>query len=263
MRQQNTNKGVEQLIPDYNLFDIGGYVYTQKTIDKITLSGGARYDTRNIDVKNLLDGSDIKGEAFKKTFSNFSGSIGLAAQLNKQVNLKLNIARGFRAPSIPELASNGAHEGTIRYEYGDNNLKSETSIQLDAGVEFNTEHVSVNLSAFYNNFDNFIFYRKLQAASGSDSLVNVDGDDLTAFKFEQSKAVLSGVEATVDIHPHPLDWLHFENTFSYTQGRFNEAVEGSKNLPFIPAARLISELRCNFNKLTKGIAEFLCKAGTG
>ncbi|MES2850705.1 MAG: TonB-dependent receptor [Bacteroidota bacterium] len=259
MSQQNTNRGLEQLIPDYNLFDIGGYVYTQKTINKVTLSGGARYDTRNIDVKNLLDGSGIKGNAFTKAFSNFSGSIGLAAQLNKQVNVKLNVAKGFRAPGIPELASNGAHEGTIRYEYGDNDLKSETSIQLDAGVEFNTEHVSVNLSAFYNSFDNFIFYRKLQAVNGSDSLVNVDGDDLSAFKFQQSKAVLSGVEATVDIHPHPLDWLHFENTFSYTQGRFNEAVEGSKNLPFIPAARLISELRGNFNKLTKGIVNFYAK----
>jgi iron complex outermembrane recepter protein len=256
MKQQNSNRGVEQLIPDYNLFDIGGYVYTQKTINKITLSGGARYDTRNIDVKNLLDGNDIKGNAFTKTFSNFSGSIGLAVQLNKQINIKFNAARGFRAPSIPELASNGAHEGTIRYEYGDNDLKSETSIQLDAGIEFNTEHVSVNLSSFYNNFDNFIFYRKLQTANGNDSLINVDGSDLTTFKFDKRKATLSGVEATVDIHPHPLDWLHFENTFSFTAARFAEAIDGSKNIPFIPAARLISELRCNFNKPSKGIANF-------
>jgi iron complex outermembrane receptor protein len=259
MRQQNTNRGIKQLIPDYNLFDIGGYVYTQKTIDKITVSGGARYDTRNIDVKNLLDGTGIKGTAFTKTFSNFSGSLGMAAQLTKQLNFKLNIARGFRAPGIPELASNGAHEGTIRYEYGDANLKSETSIQLDAGVEFNTEHVSVNLSAFYNSFNNFIFYKKLQTAGGSDSTVNVDGHDLAAFQFDQRKAVLSGIEAVVDIHPHPLDWLHFENTFSYTQGRFSEAIEGAKNLPFIPGARLLSELRCNFNKLTKGVTNFYAK----
>ncbi len=259
MQQKNTNKGVEQLIPDYNLLDIGGYVYTQKSFDKLTLSGGVRYDTRNVDAKNLLEGDDIKGSAFTKSFSNFSGSIGLAAQVSKQINLKLNIARGFRAPSIPELASNGAHEGTIRYEYGDNNLKSETSIQLDAGAEFNTEHVSLNVSAFYNSFDNFIFYSKLQGSNGNDSLVNVDGADLSAFKFGQSKAVLSGIEASVDIHPHPLDWLHIENTFSFTRGRFANAIEGSKNLPFIPAARLLSELRCNFNKLSKGIANFYAK----
>ena len=259
MKQQNTNKGVEQLIPDYDLFDIGGFVYTQKTIHKITLSGGARYDTRNLDVKNLLDGTDIKGEAFKKTFGNFSGSAGLAAQLSKRINFKLNVARGFRAPSIPELASNGAHEGTIRYEYGTANLKSETSTQLDGGLEFNTTHVSINLSAFYNNFNNFIFYQKLQAAGGGDSAVNVNGADLAAFKFGQRNATLSGIEASIDIHPHPLDWLHIENTFSFTNAKFKEAIESSKYLPFIPAPRLINEVRCNFNKPTKGVANFYAK----
>ena len=259
MQQKNTNKGVEQLIPDYNLFDIGGFVYTQKIIKKITLSGGVRYDTRNLDVNNLMDGSEIKGAAFKKSFANFSGSAGMAAQLTKQLNFKINLARGFRAPSIPELASNGAHEGTIRYEYGDANLKSETSTQIDGGLEFNTTHVSVNLSAFYNTFNNFIFYRKLESLSGGDSTVNVAGADLTAFKFDQRNATLSGIEASVDIHPHPLDWLHIENTFSFTTGKFKEVIESSKYLPFIPAPRLINEVRCNFHSFTKGINNFYAK----
>jgi iron complex outermembrane receptor protein len=259
MQQKNTNKGIEQLIPDYDLFDIGGFIYTQKTISKFSLSGGVRYDARNLDVKNLLEGSEIKGAGFTKSFGNFSGSIGLAAQANKAVNLKLNIARGFRAPSIPELASNGAHEGTIRYEYGDNSLKSETSTQIDGGAEFNTEHISLNISAFYNNFNNFIFYKKLQAAGGGDSTVNVDGAALSAFKFGQTNATLSGAEASLDIHPHPLDWLHIENTFSYTIGKLKNEIESSKYLPFIPAPRLINEIRCNFTKLTKGVANFYAK----
>ena len=259
MKQQNTNKGLEQLIPDYNLFDIGGYLYAQKVLDKITLSGGARYDTRDLNVSTLMDGTAIKGAAFTKSFGNFSGSAGLTAQVAKQVNLKLNLARGFRPPSIPELASNGAHEGTIRYEYGDKNLKSEISTQLDAGMEFNTDHLSINVSAFYNSFDHFIFYRKLQTAGGVDSMVIVDGKELTAFKFDQTNATLSGIEATLDIHPHPLDWLHFENTFSLTTGNLKEAIESSSYLPFIPAPRLISELRCNFKKPAKGITNFYAK----
>ena len=43
MQQNNTNKGIEQLIPNYNLFDFGSYVYTQKTIKKITLSTNYEY----------------------------------------------------------------------------------------------------------------------------------------------------------------------------------------------------------------------------
>ena len=256
MKQQNTNRGIEQLVPDYNLFDVGGFVYTQKAINKVTLSGGVRYDNRNLDAKNLYDGNDVKGAGFKKSFSNFSGSAGIAAPVTDKLNLKLNIARGFRAPSIPELASNGAHEGTIRYEYGNTNLKSETNTQIDGGFEFNTTHVSINFAAFNNSFNNFVFYRKLQASTGGDSTVTENGNDLSAFKFDQTNATLSGLEASLDIHPHPLDWLHIENTFSLTSGKLKEAIESSKYLPFIPAPRLISELRCNFTKLSKGIVNF-------
>ncbi len=259
MQQQNTNKGIEQLIPDYNLFDFGIYAFTQKTINKLTISGGVRFDNRNVNAGNLLDGAMIKETGFKKSFSNVSGSVGLAAQVTRAVNLKFNIARGFRAPSIPELASNGAHEGTIRYEYGDNNLKSETSIQFDGGIEYSTEHISIGLSAFYNSFDNFIFYRKLEAIGGGDSLVTVNGDFLTAFKFDQTKAALTGLEATVDIHPHPLDWLHILNTFSIVSGQLRKPIEGNKFLPFIPATKLATEFKGSFNKLTNSIRNFYVK----
>ena len=259
MQQQNTNKGQEQLIPDYNLFDIGGYVYTQKAINKLTLSGGVRYDTRALNVKNLMDGTTIKNAAFNKTYANISGSIGGALQLTNQLNFKLNVARGFRAPGIPELASNGTHEGTLRYEYGDVNLKSETSSQFDAGADFNTTHFSLGISAFYNNFSNFILYRKLAAAGGGDSIIHVNGTDVTAFKFDQQKAALSGIEFTADIHPHPLDWLHIQNTFSLVSGRLLNPVESAKYLPFIPAPRLITELRTNFKKLGNGLRNFYVK----
>ncbi len=259
MQQKNNNKGVEQLIPDYSLFDIGVYAFTQKTIHKITLSGGLRYDNRNINAANLLDGSTIKGNAFKKSFSNVSGSIGVAAQVTNALNLKFNIARGFRAPSIPELASNGAHEGTTRYEYGNTGLKSETSLQFDGGIDYSADHISVGISAFYNSFNNFIFYRKLEAAGGGDSLVDVNGDLLQAFKFDQQKAALTGLEATVDIHPHPLDWLHILNTFSVVSGQLKNPIEGNKYLPFIPASKLITEFKGSFNRVTKNIHNLYVK----
>ena len=256
MQQHNTNKGEEQLIPDYSLFDFGSYWYVQKSLQKLTVSGGLRFDSRSIDAKDLLDGGNVKGAGFKQSFSNISGSAGLAWQATEKLNIKLNAARGFRAPSIPELSSNGAHEGTNRYEYGDNTLKSETSLQFDGGIDFVSEHISLGLSSFYNSFSNFIFYSKLEAAGGGDSLVNVNGDLIPAFKFGQRKAALAGLEASFDIHPHPIDWLHIENSFSFVNGRFAEAIEGSKNIPFMPAPKLTTEIRGNFNHLNKTIHDF-------
>lgn len=259
MHQQNKNLGVEQLIPDYTMNDIGAYVYAQKEIKKITFSGGARFDNRTFDAGDLLDGASVKSDGFKKTFSNFSGSLGMAAQLTDVLNIKLNVARAFRAPTAAELGSNGNHEGTLRYEYGNINLKSETSLQFDGGLDFNTDHISVSVSGFYNSFSNFIFYRKLEAAAGGDSTININGDDLTAFIFDQRKATLSGVEATLDFHPHPLDWLHIQNTFSVTNGRFKKQVESTRFMPFIPAARLLTEIKASFAKAADNIRNFYLK----
>ncbi|MEJ7609660.1 MAG: TonB-dependent receptor [Ferruginibacter sp.] len=260
MNQTNTNRGAEQLIPDYKLTDLGVFFFVEKDLNKLTFSGGGRYDTRQLKANDLLDETGmVKGVAFRKRFSNFSGSAGLAYEINKQVNLKLNVARAFRAPSIPELASNGIHEGTIRYEHGDVNLKSEVSTQVDASMELNSEHVSFDLAGYVNGFSNFIFYRKLEAVGGGDSVVVLNGEMNTAFTFDQRKATLAGIEATLDIHPHPVDWLHFQNTFSFVAGNFRVAKEGSKHLPFIPAPKLLTELRGDFKNAGKYIRKIYAK----
>jgi iron complex outermembrane recepter protein len=259
--QNNKNKGIEALIPDYNLFDIGGFVYTQRSIEKLTLSGGGRFDNRNINSKQMLEGTSVKFPAFTKSFSNFSGSAGASYEVNNFVTIKANLARGFRAPNMAELASNGTHEGTNRYEYGEQNLKSESSLQLDACIELNYEHFSFSFSAFKNNINNFVYYRKLESVFGGDSVLNVNGDNITTFRFNQNNAKLTGVEASFDIHPHPLDWLHFENSFSFVRGKFNNAVDGTNNLPLIPAPRWISDLRANFLKVGKSLRNVYIKVG--
>lgn len=260
MQQRNQNKAEEVLIPEYNLFDAGVFVYTQKNFNRFTLSGGLRFDNRSLASKALTVDGESKFQAIEKSFSNISGSAGISYEATKELTLKLNIARGFRAPAIAELASNGTHEGTNRYEYGDNNLKSETSFQFDGGIAFDNEHISITANGFLNSIKNFIFYSKLESANGGDSLVHVDGEDITAFKFSQAKALLYGGELNIDIHPHPLDWLHFENTFSYVRGVFNQPIEGNKNIPFIPAARLITQLRGEFLKKGKMIRNLAVSA---
>lgn len=251
MQQTNKNKGAEQLIPEYNLFDIGGFVYTRKTIDKLTLSGGLRFDNRSTDSKKLMDGAGVKFSAFKKNFSNVSGSAGLAYEASKITTLKFNIARGFRAPNITELSANGIHEGSFQYIYGDVNLKSETSLQTDAGLLVNSDHVSFELNLFYNSIQHFIFLHKLASADGGDSIININGDDFNTFSYGQNNARLYGAEFNLDIHPHPLDWLHIENTFSWVRGVLKQPEDGSKNIPFIPAARLINEIKIDFAKKGK------------
>ena len=243
MHQENSNKGPEVLIPEYRLSDAGVFLFAQKNGDHLSASGGVRYDNRKLNSSEYFENNQLKFQTFRKTFSNISASAGFSYAFSSDFLVKFNVSRGFRAPSVPELASNGAHEGTNRYEYGNLNLKSETSLQFDAGVEANSEHISITATFFHNTINNFIFFNKLKNSIGGDSIVVQDNEMIPAFAFNQQTAVLSGGEISIDIHPHPFDWLHFENSFSLVRGKFKNPVEGTDNLPLIPAPRLFSELR--------------------
>ncbi len=255
MYQANQNKASEVIIPDYHLLDLGGYLYSQYSKNKLTVSGGIRFDTRHDHGEAWMENGETKFTAFDKNFSNLSGSLGMSYEISKTLALKFNLARGFRAPNFAELASNGAHEGTNRYEIGNHDLSSELSLQGDAGIEINSEHVSFDASIFFNHINNFIFYSRVQNNAGGDS-IRVDpenGQSWEVFRFDQHDANLYGAEFSLDIHPHPLDWLHFKNVFSYTRGRFTEMIDGTDNLPLIPPARLLTSLGADFLKKGKHI----------
>ncbi len=262
MRQTNTNKGEAALVPDYTSFDMGVFYYTQKRTDKTSWSGGLRYDQKWMNFINPAQFVCPPGMACialynpiesNMQFNNFSGAIGVAHDVNDQLTLKFNIARGFRAPNMAELASYGAHEGTNRFEYGNEGLISEKSLQFDAAVEWSNEHMSIAGNVFYNTVKDYIFYQKLTAAAGGDSIIMDNSDELYAFAFRQKDAHLYGAEFNIDFHPHPLDWLHVENSVSLIRGQFKEALDNSKNLPGIPSARWLSEIRIELFKKSKAI----------
>ena len=238
LKQENKNKGASALIPEYQSVEVGLFFYTQKHINKFNWSGGARIDKKGIEFNSL-----------QKNYGDIAGSIGMTYEASSDLVLKFNIARGYRAPNLSELGSHGAHEGTNRYEYGNTNLSSEKSLQFDAGLEWSSEHVSFTGNVFYNNVSNYIFYQKLLNNKLSDSIIiDAAGTKYFAFAYEQQNAKLVGAEFNLDLHPHPFDGLHIENTVSYVKGTFKEALDGSSNLPNIPSLRWISELRYELQK---------------
>jgi len=256
MYQLNKNKGTEFLIPDHNIFDVGVYSIARKDIGKWSLSGGLRYDHRSLSSEQLLldslgersidmqEGGTQKFLSFDRTFSTLTGSLGASYALSPSTTLKLNIARGYRAPNIAELSANGVHEGTIRYEYGNTSLVPEQSLQADLGMEYNSAHVHFSAAAFYNHVSNFIYVAKLTGVDGTDSIPSVNNEEgYPAFGFSQSTARLYGGEVYIDIHPHPLDWLHLENTFSYVRGQIVSGSDSTGNLPFMPSPRWLIGLR--------------------
>jgi iron complex outermembrane receptor protein len=266
MVQDNRNKGTEFIIPDYNLFDLGPFAFIKKAFNKLDISGGLRYDMRSFHNDELYLASE-PGTGFDKpakksdinvrkefssyshTFSGASGSVGATYNFTDAFLLKANIARGYRAPNISEIAANGVHPGTNIYQIGNPDFKPEFSLQEDLGFFFSSAHVSLSAEIFNNDITNYIYNQKLIGRNGLDSTI-VQGNQ--TFKFVSAHAQLFGGEFNIDVHPHPLDWLHFENAVSlvYAMNKGGNGIQlnrEDKYLPFIPPFHTRSELRANFS----------------
>ncbi len=232
MYQRSLNKGDEYLIPAYRLFDIGTYATASKTWDKWTLNGGLRYDRRNLHSEELIDEGVLRFHDFTRNFDGVTGSIGAVFNATEQMNIRMNLSRGFRTPNMSELGSNGIHEGTIRYEIGNQDLKAEYSLQADLGLDISSNYFSAQLAVFANKIDNFIYAHRIN---------EVMEDGYLTYRFDAGDARLMGVEAGLDIHP--IHRWHFENTFSYVNAVQLHQPRESKYLPFTPAPRWTSELK--------------------
>lgn len=224
MHQTNANYGEEQLIPDATTNDFGVLGTSHIHFEKADLQIGARFDTRSIDVLNGLN----------KNFNSFNGAFGVKTDIAKHITARVNLATGFRAPNLSELTSEGSHEGTNRYEIGNATLKSEQNFQADLSFEFQNEHLELFANGFYNVINNYIFL------SPDGTFINDD----PVYLYLQDDASLYGGEFGFHLHPHPIDWLHFESSFEMVTGKQDD----DTYLPLIPANTLTNMVRVEFEK---------------
>lgn len=220
MWQKSQNLGEEALIPEYRLFDVGGYTTVSKDWERWTLNGGVRYDRRHLKYDHT------------KNFDGVTGSVGAVWNACKSLNVRMNVARGFRAPNMSELGSDGVHEGTVRYELGSASLKPEYSWQADLGVDFTSKYVEAQVAFFANRISNYIFAKRID---------RVMEEGYRTYEYTQGDARLLGFEAGVDVHP--MHRLHLGSTFSYVDARQLNEPEETRYLPFTPAPRWTAEVK--------------------
>ena len=232
MWQGSLNEGYEFLIPNYNLFDFGVFITTTANVGRWALNGGLRFDNRHLDSRKLTEYGDVRFQAFKRNFNGFTASVGAVWHATEHLDLRANAARGFRAPNISELASNGVHEGSLRYEVGNRDLKPEFSLQFDLGAELTTSWLDAQLALFSNRIDNYIFIHRTDA---------VIYDGLMTYRYDSGDAQLLGGEVALDIHPW--HFLHLGTSFALVNAVQLHQPEESKYLPFTPAPRWQSDIK--------------------
>jgi len=184
--------------------------------------------------------------AIDKYFGSFSGSFGATYNLSEKLLFRVNFAAAYRTPNLAELTSNGQHE--LRYEIGDNNLVPENAYETDMSIHYHRDNLTFDIAGFYNIINNYIY-------------ISPTGDTTTSgiyiYKYNQANSTLFGCETGLHIHPKPIEWLHFETTFSTVIGK----QDNGDYLPFVPAHKLRFELRAEKEKLLflrKGFVSGIC-----
>ncbi|WP_447749285.1 TonB-dependent siderophore receptor [Pseudomonas nicosulfuronedens] len=152
---------------------------------------------------------------------NFSPSLNLSHALTDTVTLKAGIARAYKAPNLYQLnpdyllysRGQGCYgQSTSCYLQGNEDLKAETSVNKELGIEFQKDGLIAGLTYFRNDYKNKIESGLSpidQASGGSGSYANA-----AIYQWDNvPKALVEGLEGTLTI---PLmEQLKWSNNFTY------------------------------------------------
>ncbi|SEL81130.1 TonB-dependent receptor [Parapedobacter koreensis] len=267
MYQQNESVDATDFpIPNYALFDAGIFGLAKWKYEEWTVSGGIRYDRRWLTGDDFytrtnpatgfseralppdIEGAYLQFPAIDETFHGVSLSLGGTYEISPSLSLKANIARGYRAPNINEYAANGLDPGAHIIYRGNRDFEPEFSLQEDIGIDYSNPYVSATLSVFNNNLTNFIYLTQLTDEAG-DAITDAQGN--RTFQYQQSKAQLYGIEATLSLSPPFLPGFSFDNALAITYG-FNrdeifkgDGIQG-EYLPLIPPIHATSSMHQGF-----------------
>jgi len=208
----NPNTGVRRLIPDYTRFDFGAYAIVKTNFrERITGDLGIRYDLNHVDAIKYYrtsrwiergydqDFGDIVIEDLGTqiltnpvfTYNNFAISTGLAIKVNDYNVFKLNYSLSSRPPNPSELFSDGLHHSAARIELGDLRLGKEISNRLGLSYLYKNKSFNINLDAYFNRINNFIFIRPV----GTESTIR---GAFPVWEYSKTDANLIGLDANIN-----------------------------------------------------------------
>ncbi|EEA0731264.1 TonB-dependent siderophore receptor [Salmonella enterica subsp. enterica serovar Newport] len=176
---------------------------------------------------------------------NWSPSLNLSQGLGDDFTLKMGIARAYKAPSLYQTNPNyilyskgqgcyatGAGTGIGCYMMGNDDLKAETSINKEIGLEFKRDGWLAGITWFRNDYRN-----KIEA--GTVPLQRINNGKTDVYQWENvPKAVVEGLEGTLNVPVS--DTVNWTNNVTYMLQSKNK--ETGERLSIIPQYTLNSTL---------------------
>lgn len=186
--------GDEAFLPQNTTSQLGLFTLQQMDFGALRAEGGLRYEAS--DLRASPEADDLRFFTGKRHFDAVSGSAGLSYALADGIRIGVNLSRTERAPSGEELFARGGHAGTQSWELGSADFKLEKSWGLESTLHVHQDGFSLDASAYYNWFSNYISENQVDPAICEAAAAPSGREvDLPCFQFQQADARYYGFEA--------------------------------------------------------------------
>lgn len=219
--------GAEAFLPPNKTSQLGLFSLQEFHVGDLGVEAAARVERTSAKAPTL---------GIKRDFTAVSAALGAAYALAEHVEVGLNLSRAERAPSAEELFSDGPHIATQAFEIGNPDLRTEKGLGAEAFFRVDRKDLQVNLTAFANWFDDFIY----EAATGEEA------DELPVFRYFQRDATYYGFEAEVSAELFRYRGIRFvgDAIADYVRA----TVKGEGPVPRIPPLRILSGIEAQADR---------------
>ncbi|MCF8096187.1 MAG: TonB-dependent receptor [Desulfobacteraceae bacterium] len=162
--------------PNKTEYDNPSYFFLGKARyfdDRLSVSGGLRYDDYEIKVK--------QGEGGTNKDDNVSPKIGVSWFILNDLKIRANYAQGFRMPSVSELHTDYIDYTTGEHFTGNPDLDPEKSDNYELGLDWYHKVFDASLTYFYTDFKDKIEWA---AAHAPDTVTYKNIGEATVSGFE-------------------------------------------------------------------------------
>ncbi|NOQ17054.1 MAG: TonB-dependent receptor [Methyloprofundus sp.] len=222
--------GEEAFVPPSEVKNHAIFIVEDMHIGAITYEFGLRVEHQNISAEGFNN----------KNHTPVSASLSALWHPSNNSLMSLAFTHAQRAPDVQELFADGVHFATQSYELGDENLKLETSYNLEFSFQSDFDWISTELNLFHNWSNNYIIQENTGTwfdlnSEAITSNCSSNQECLSVYQTAQQNARFYGYEAQIDI---PL-WQTFDHQFHLNL--FSDFVRGELNnggnVPRMPPLR--------------------------
>lgn len=199
-------KTIGKSIDDVDTENIGLFVKCERSIGKVDLEIGARYDDTSIDTQSVTEKDN--------DYQAFSANVFATYHADRDTKYFAGVGKSSRVPDARELYNvkyNTTTTPSTRILNGNPDLDQTTNYELDMGVEKYYGDGKVKVKTFYSKLKDYIYY------NGSLANNNFENIDATIYGAELSGTYLAS------------DSVIFDAGLAYKKGKKDSQPTGQTN----------------------------------